>query len=74
MMGWAFGFAKARYEQRQYWSLVDQMLSAICESSRIEAVSSLWDQLTKRVNYLNNKIANSMLSMQPIFFADMAED
>lgn len=55
-------------------SVVDQMLSTICESSRTKMMSSLWDQLTKGVSCPNKNIANNMLSIHAIFFGDMAED
>lgn len=55
-------------------SVVDLMLSAICEGSRTEAMSSLWDQLTKESRYINNMIANGTLGIQPLFFADTADD
>lgn len=71
----AFGFAKGWMQAEAILvTVVDQMLSATGERGRTQAVSSLWEQLTKRVSYVNNKIANSMLSAQPIFLAEMAEN
>lgn len=74
---WALDFAKAWSKPNRGSicpSVVDQMLSAICEGSRTEAMSSLWDHLTEESHYINNMIANGTLGIQPLCFADTADD